>query len=118
MSWQHPSTSYPPAALTALRKGYPDLVEARQSTWQHAFRGLYLALRRGHCDAFYLATPTVSPTNNSQQRRYVVAYTVGLTLASGCILLDTALDCHDSMCMHKQIVTHPRSCKRQRLDDC
>lgn len=61
MSWQHPESSLPPAALTALRKGHAELVQSRLSTWQHAFRGLYLALRHGHCDVFYLSTPAVSP---------------------------------------------------------
>ena len=62
MSWQHPETPYPPAALAALRgsKGAAGLPEQRHAAWQEAFRGLYHALRHRHCDAFYLCTPPVS----------------------------------------------------------
>ena len=62
MSWQHPETCYPPATLAALHaaKGSSgDLLAQRHAAWQHAFRGLYHALRHRKCDAFYLATPQV-----------------------------------------------------------
>ena len=61
MSWQHPDTCYPPAALTALAaaKHCGDLVAERHAAWQHAFTGLYHALRHRKCHAFYLATPQV-----------------------------------------------------------
>ena len=61
MSWQHPETCYPPAALTALgaAKCSGELLGQRHAAWQRAFFGLYHALRHRKCDAFYLATPQV-----------------------------------------------------------
>ncbi|CAL8467510.1 g7048 [Coccomyxa elongata] len=57
MTWQHPDTSLPAAAVSALTGlKSSQVLDARKSTWQEAFRSLFMALRSGACGAFYFAT--------------------------------------------------------------
>lgn len=61
MTWQHPDTSLPAAAVSALTGSKSSQVlDARKSIWQEAFRSLFMALRSGACSAFYFATAEVS----------------------------------------------------------
>ncbi|EIE24517.1 hypothetical protein COCSUDRAFT_61947 [Coccomyxa subellipsoidea C-169] len=58
MTWQHPESSLPGAAVSALAgsKAGQAMLDARKAAWQEAFRSLFMALRSGACSAFYLVT--------------------------------------------------------------
>lgn len=61
MTWQHPESSLPGAAVSALAgsKAGQGMLDARKAAWQEAFRSLFMALRSGACSAFYLVTAQV-----------------------------------------------------------
>ena len=61
MTWQHPESSLPAAAVSTLTgaKAAQGLLDARKAAWQEAFRSIFMALRSGACSAFYVITAQV-----------------------------------------------------------
>ena len=61
MTWQHPSTAMPAAAVAAVAasKQGAGFLDERRELWRESFRSLYIAVQSGHCHCFYFMTPQV-----------------------------------------------------------